>query len=77
MAKILTPEEAIRKYCLQCSGNSRKEVELCEIKECSLYHYRFGPVKEPDNTPVKETELEEMTQKLEQQLNDIVIEFDR
>jgi hypothetical protein len=37
-----TPMKAIRKKCLDCSGNSSLEVELCLIKDCSLYPYRFG-----------------------------------
>ena len=43
-AKALpTAEEysaAIRQYCLQCSGGSRKEVERCCIRNCPLYPFR-------------------------------------
>ena len=38
----LTPMKAIRKKCLDCSGGSFKEVELCPIDDCFLYTYRFG-----------------------------------
>lgn len=31
---------AIHKYCMQCSGNIRAEVEHCRIESCELYHYR-------------------------------------
>lgn len=31
---------AIRAKCMNCSGNSRKLVELCNITECPLYPYR-------------------------------------
>ena len=31
---------AIRAYCLECSGGSRKEVERCNIKYCKLRPYR-------------------------------------
>lgn len=33
---------AVRKYCMQCGDGSRKEVELCPIKSCALYEFRFG-----------------------------------
>lgn len=33
---------AIRKKCLECSGDYIKEVEKCSIKKCPLYPYRFG-----------------------------------
>lgn len=52
MATTLTPVKAIRKYCLNCSGGSFKEVEKCVISECELYEYRYGkrPVKEKNQT---------------------------
>ncbi len=31
---------AIRAKCLDCSGNMRREVEKCKIKDCPLYPYR-------------------------------------
>ncbi len=31
---------AIRSYCLECSGDSRKQVERCNMKNCHLYPYR-------------------------------------
>lgn len=41
---------AIRAKCLDCSGNSRREVERCLLKECPLYPYRsvdaLGSAKE-------------------------------
>lgn len=39
---MLTPLKAIRKKCLECSNYQYKEVELCPIKDCPLYPYRFG-----------------------------------
>ena len=42
MSEHLTPVKAIRKYCLQCSGDSPKEVRLCVIPECPLYPFRLG-----------------------------------
>lgn len=38
----VTPMKAIRKKCLDCSGDSFKEVDLCPITDCSLYPYRYG-----------------------------------
>lgn len=41
---------AIRAKCWDCSGNSRREVESCLLKDCPLYPYRsvdaLGVVKE-------------------------------
>lgn len=31
---------AIRAHCLECSGNSKTEVERCGITDCHLYPYR-------------------------------------
>ena len=47
----MTPVKAIRKYCVDCSGHSRKEVELCPITDCFLYRYRLG--KNPNYKPRK------------------------
>lgn len=44
--KRLTREQAIRKKCLECSGNSRIEVKNCTIKTCPLYKYRLGTKKD-------------------------------
>ena len=34
--------KAIRLNCLECSGNSAKEVTECPMKRCALYPYRMG-----------------------------------
>ena len=39
---IHPPLKAIRRYCLECVGNQRKEVALCTRQHCPLYPYRFG-----------------------------------
>jgi hypothetical protein len=39
---VLSPLKSIRKKCLDCSGDSRKEVKECPILDCPLYPYRFG-----------------------------------
>jgi hypothetical protein len=36
------PLRAIRKHCLDCSGDSSNEVKLCAHKDCNLYHFRLG-----------------------------------
>lgn len=38
-----TPESlltAIRAKCMDCSGNSRREVERCKLRDCPLWPYR-------------------------------------
>lgn len=34
--------KAIAKYCLECSGDSPKQVTLCHIVDCPLWPYRTG-----------------------------------
>lgn len=34
--------QAIKQYCLECSGDSPKEVTLCHIVYCPLWQFRFG-----------------------------------
>lgn len=31
---------AIRAKCMDCSGNQRREVERCKLKDCALYPFR-------------------------------------
>jgi len=38
----MTPLQAIRKKCLDCSCGSPKEVRLCPVKNCPLYAFRLG-----------------------------------
>jgi len=38
----LTPLKAIRQNCLECVGNSCKEVRECDKLDCPLYSYRMG-----------------------------------
>ncbi len=54
--KRLTPMQAIRKKCLDCSNNSPKEVTLCPIPECELYPFRFGVRPETAKEQGKEIE---------------------
>ena len=34
--------KAVKAKCLDCSGNSVKNVKECPAKDCSLWPYRFG-----------------------------------
>ena len=40
--EIKTPIKAIRAKCLDCSGWSSHEVDLCVIPDCPLFPYRTG-----------------------------------
>jgi len=37
---------AIRRKCMDCSGNMRSEVQGCKIKGCSLYPYRRDAIND-------------------------------
>lgn len=37
-----TPLKAIRKKCIDCSGDSMKEVRLCWAQRCPIYPFRMG-----------------------------------
>jgi hypothetical protein len=39
---------AIRKKCMDCSGNMRSEVRNCKLKDCPLHKYR-KTITEDDN----------------------------
>lgn len=38
----LTPIQAIRKKCLECSNGQYNEIRGCLIKSCPLYSFRTG-----------------------------------
>jgi len=38
----LTPNKAIRAYCLWCCAGSKKEVRLCNKVDCELHQFRLG-----------------------------------
>ena len=43
LLKTVTAEmllRVIRRYCLRCSGNSKKQVKVCNITDCPLHPYR-------------------------------------
>ena len=38
----MTPIQAIRAKCLDCSAWSPNEVRLCAMRDCTLYPFRMG-----------------------------------
>jgi hypothetical protein len=35
---------AIRAHCVDCSGGSHREVQICPINDCPLYPYRIAQI---------------------------------
>lgn len=51
---IVSPIKSIRKYCLWCCIDNKKEIKLCPSFECSLHQYRLGKRNSKSaSTPVK------------------------
>lgn len=42
MKEYLTPLQAIRKKCLECSNGQKNEIKECLIKTCPLYDFRIS-----------------------------------
>lgn len=38
----MTPLQAIKQFCYECSGENRAEVKRCTSPKCPLYAYRTG-----------------------------------
>lgn len=38
----MTPVQAIKAKCLDCTCGQREEVKLCPITDCPLYAFRLG-----------------------------------
>jgi len=38
----MNKSQAIRLKCLECAGDSHKEVTLCHLVDCPLWTFRFG-----------------------------------
>lgn len=51
LPKTTSPLRAVRLKCLDCTCNSPKEVELCPIRACPLWAFRFGrnPYRKPQS----------------------------
>ena len=60
------PVKAIKQKCLDCSGWSRQEVELCPLTECALYPFRLG--KNPFRTRTTRTLTDEQREALRERL---------
>jgi hypothetical protein len=45
MHEILTPIQAIRKKCLECSNGQYVEIKGCLIETCPLYTFRTGIIQ--------------------------------
>lgn len=55
--------KAIREKCLDCCVGQHSEVRNCQIKECSLWHFRMG--KNPfHKRSMTENQKEEATKRL-------------
>ena len=50
-----TAMKAIRALCLDCSGQSTREVRLCRAVDCPLWPFRMG--KRPSTLERKQPEL--------------------
>lgn len=43
MTKVITnPLKVIREKCIDCSGGSKHEADLCQATNCPLFDWRFG-----------------------------------
>lgn len=40
--KVKNPKTAIRAKCVECSGGSLKEVQMCRVVDCALFPFRMG-----------------------------------
>ena len=51
-----SPLKAIRKKCLECAADSRKEVALCPDPQCSLWPFRYG--ERPETSAAKGKQMD-------------------
>ena len=59
----MTPMQAIRAKCMECSNDSFKEIKLCPITACPLYDFRLG--KNPNiKREYTQEQREEMAKRL-------------
>jgi len=42
----------IHTFCFGCSGFSNKEIELCPVKNCELFDFRFGKDTNPNKDKI-------------------------
>ena len=50
--------QAVRAYCIECSGGSRKDVDGCNRHACPLYPYRNRKAVAENASPVKAAQLD-------------------
>ena len=65
----MTPLKAIRAKCLECCCGQIKEVELCAVKDCALYSFRFGKDPYRAKRKITKEQKQEMTDRLEKYRN--------
>ncbi len=53
LGKGRTSVKVIRKFCLECMGNSYKDVRECPSQRCFVFQYRFG--KNPKRAGITNT----------------------
>lgn len=46
---------AIRRKCMDCSGNMRNEVRDCRIKDCPLHSYRRNAIESEEQVNIDDT----------------------
>lgn len=59
----MTPMQAIRAKCMDCSNESFKEIKLCPVTECPLYPFRLGK-----NPNIKRTYTDEQREEMAKRL---------
>ncbi len=64
----MTKMQAIRKYCLECAGDSAKEVTMCHILDCPLWQFRTGNLI---RSKVYKKRIEQSTQKYPEEWKEI------
>lgn len=64
MGQKITPLQAIKKHCLDCSFGSRKEVVACEDEDCNLYPFRLGKNPFHPNCALSDEEKRKMAEHL-------------
>ena len=66
----MSPLQAIRKKCLDCSNGSAHEVKHCPITKCPLYEFRFGKTGRKSNmTDEQKAAFAERMKKYREQSN--------
>jgi hypothetical protein len=51
----LSPVQAIKENCYECSGRLLKEVKRCIITDCPLYPFRLGANPNRKTSPTRKS----------------------